>query len=112
MASPFIVNTLSFSENGYHLAAPDSTSSVAIWDLRKQKPATSIELSSDAGAYKINKIRYDPSALWFGVAGNHDVRLIAHKTWKDIVRFEGGEASAQATRVLQKGLGWLLGDEN
>ncbi|EKM61214.1 uncharacterized protein PHACADRAFT_134571 [Phanerochaete carnosa HHB-10118-sp] len=27
-------------------------------------------------------------------------------------RFEGGEASAQATRVLQKGLGWLLGDES
>ena len=27
-------------------------------------------------------------------------------------RFEGSEASVQATRVLQKGLGWLLGDEN
>ncbi|KAG8892319.1 hypothetical protein FRB99_002804, partial [Tulasnella sp. 403] len=90
-ADPFVVNTLSFSENGYHLAAPDGTSSVAIWDLRKQKAATSIALNADGGAYKINRIKYDPSALWFGVAGSHDIRLISHKTWDELVRFAPGD---------------------
>ncbi|KAG8907537.1 hypothetical protein FRB99_003694 [Tulasnella sp. 403] len=79
-ADPFVINTLSFSENRYHLAAPDSTSSVTIWDLRKQKAATSIALNADGGAYKINRIKYNPSALWFSVAGSHGVRLISHKT--------------------------------
>ncbi|KAG8983783.1 hypothetical protein FRB93_007033 [Tulasnella sp. JGI-2019a] len=89
--SPFTVNTLSFSENGYHLAAPGSTSTVSIWDLRKQKSAAGISLASpdESKPYKINKIRYDPSALWFGVAGNHDARLISHKSWDEVVRFEG-----------------------
>ena len=41
---PFTINTLSFSENGYHLLAPDSLSSIAIWDLHKMKVAHSIAL--------------------------------------------------------------------
>ncbi|KIM51454.1 hypothetical protein SCLCIDRAFT_33438 [Scleroderma citrinum Foug A] len=41
---PFMINTLSFSENGYHLLAPDSLSSIAIWDLHKMKVAHSIAL--------------------------------------------------------------------
>jgi len=32
---PFMINTLSFSENRYHLLAPNSLSSVTIWDLHK-----------------------------------------------------------------------------
>ncbi|KIJ06824.1 hypothetical protein PAXINDRAFT_19979 [Paxillus involutus ATCC 200175] len=42
--TPFSVHTLSFSENGYHLLAPDSLSSVAIWNLRKMTTAHSIPL--------------------------------------------------------------------
>lgn len=45
----------------------------------------------DANAtYKINQIWYNPSAQWFGVAGSHDARIIAHKTWEELVRFEEG----------------------
>ncbi|KAG9044474.1 hypothetical protein FS837_008092 [Tulasnella sp. UAMH 9824] len=113
-ATPFAVNTLSFSENGYHLAAPDGTSSVAIWDLRKQKTVTSINLSTtDANAtYKINRIRYDPSAQWFGVAGNHDARIIAHKTWEELVRFEeGGEVVDLAFGGLGKEVWGVSGRE-
>lgn len=83
--TPFSVNTLSFSENGYHLLAPDSLSSVAIWDLRKMTTVHSIPLGD---AFKINKVIYDYGANFFGVAGNEGIRLFAHKTWEELVRFE------------------------
>ena len=41
---PFMINMLLFSENGYHLLAPDSLSSIGIWDLCKMKVAHSIAL--------------------------------------------------------------------
>lgn len=88
----FNVHTLSFSENGYHLLAPNSTSSVAIWDLRKQKTAHSIALGDD---FKIAQVIYDVSALYFGVAGSAGGRVFAHKTWDELLRLEeGGEMTA------------------
>ena len=83
--SPFTVNTLSFSENGYHLLAPDSLSSVAIWDLRKMKVAHSIALGD---SFKVNRVLYDWSSQYLGVAGNEGVRLFAHKTWEELARFD------------------------
>lgn len=89
--SPFTVNSLSFSENGYHLLAPNSLSSVGIWDLRKQKLGHSIPLGD---GFKVNKVRYDYSAQLFGVAGNEGARIFAHKTWEELIQFpEGGEVS-------------------
>lgn len=89
--TPFTVNSLSFSENGYHLLAPNSLSSVAVWDLRKQKTAHSISLGD---SFKVNKVLYDASAQYLGVAGNEGVRVFAHKTWEELVRFEeGGEVN-------------------
>ncbi|KAH9968736.1 WD40 repeat-like protein [Russula dissimulans] len=89
--SPFTVNSLSFSENGYHLLAPDSLSSVGIWDLRKQKLGHSIPLGD---GFKVNKVVYDYSAQLLGVAGNEGARVFAHKTWEELVQFqEGGEVS-------------------
>ncbi|KAI0762725.1 nuclear matrix protein NMP200 [Fomes fomentarius] len=90
-AGPFTVNTLSFSENGYHLAAPDSLSSVAVWDLRKPKVAKSIALGD---SFKVNKVVYDYSANFLGIAGNEGLRIVAHKSWEELARFEeGGEVS-------------------
>lgn len=82
---PFTVNTLSFSENGYHLLAPNSLSSVAIWDLRKPKIATSIQLGE---GFKTHKVLYDSSAQLLGVAGSEGVRVFAHKSWEELVRLE------------------------
>lgn len=90
-STPFTVNSLSFSENGYHLLAPNSLSSVAIWDLRKQKATHSIALGDN---FKVNKVLYDYSAQFLGVAGNEGVRVFAHKSWEELARFEeGGEVS-------------------
>ncbi|KAF9786053.1 WD40-repeat-containing domain protein [Thelephora terrestris] len=83
--TPFTVNTLSFSENGYHLVAPNSTSSVAVWDLRKPKIAHTISLGD---SFKINKVLYDYSAQLFGVTGNEGARIYAYKSWEELVRFE------------------------
>lgn len=90
-AAPFTVNSLAFSENGYHLLAPNSLSSVAIWDLRKQKATHSIFLGDD---FKVNRVVYDTSAQYFGVAGSLGARIFAHKTWDELLRLdEGGEVS-------------------
>ena len=89
--SPFTVNTLAFSENGYHLLAPNSLSSLAIWDLRKQKSTQTILLGDD---FKINRVNYDISAQFLGVAGSQGARIFAHKSWEELLRLnEGGEIS-------------------
>ncbi|TFK30378.1 nuclear matrix protein NMP200 [Coprinopsis marcescibilis] len=90
-AVPFTVNTISFSENGYHLVAPNSLSSVAIWDLRKEKTAHTIDLGED---FKINKVAYDLSAQFVGVAGSQGARVFLQKSWDELLRLEeGGEVS-------------------
>jgi pre-mRNA-processing factor 19 len=83
-ASPFTVNTFSFSENGYNLAAPDSKSSVAIWDLRKLSTVHSIKLEE---SFNIHKIRYDYSAQYIGIAGT-GVRVFQQKTWEELLRVD------------------------
>ena len=107
-SSPFTVNTLTFSENGYHLLAPNSLSSVAVWDLRKQKATHSISLGDD---FKINKILYDVSAQFFGVAGNQGARIFAHKTWEELLRLEDGEVSDFAFGELGKQIWSATGRE-
>ena len=81
-AGGFAVHTTSFSENGYHLMAPGSPSTVAIWDLRKLSVAKSIDL----GDFTINKVSYDPSAQFLGVAGSGGTHVFAHKSWETIVQ--------------------------
>jgi pre-mRNA-processing factor 19 len=99
-APPFTVNSLSFSENGYHLVAPSTLSSVAVWDLRKQAATHTISLGDD---FKINKVQYDPSAQFLGVAGNQGVKMFAHKTWETLLTFEqGAEVSDFAFGELGK----------
>lgn len=82
---PFTVGTLSFSENGYHLLAPNGSSSVAIWDLRKMTVAHSISLGE---SFEVSRVRYDWGAQYFAVSGNEGVRVFAHKTWQELARFD------------------------
>lgn len=82
---PFTVNTLSFSENGYHLLAPSSLSSVGVWDLRKPKLTHTIKLGE---GFKTHKVLYDYSAQLLGIAGSEGLRVFAHKTWEELARFE------------------------
>lgn len=87
-SAPFACHTLSFSENGYHLMAPSSSSTVAIWDLRKLREAHNINLGD---GFKLNKMVYDPSAQFLGVAGSGGARVYAHKTWDEVVKLSEGD---------------------
>jgi pre-mRNA-processing factor 19 len=87
--TPFSVGSLSFAENGYQLLAPASTSTVAVWDLRNQKTSTTIDLGDD---FTVNSVQYDHAVRLLGVAGSSGVRVFAHKTWDEVVRFEEGGA--------------------
>ncbi|QRW05769.1 mRNA splicing factor [Ceratobasidium sp. AG-Ba] len=81
-SSGISINTLSFSENGYQLAAPSSPSSVAIWDLRKLRTSSSVKLSE---SFKINKVHYDLSSHYLTVAGSEGIRMFAHKTFEELL---------------------------
>ncbi|KAF8523073.1 WD40-repeat-containing domain protein [Hysterangium stoloniferum] len=87
-SAPFTVNTLSFSENGYHLMAPSSANTVAIWDLRKQRESHAIQLGE---GFKLNKVVYDPSAQFLGVAGSGGATIFAHKSWDVVAKFNEGD---------------------
>jgi pre-mRNA-processing factor 19 len=85
-SSELPVESLSFSENGYQLCAPSSSSSLSIWDLRHLSSAATIDLGS---GFKINSVKYDTgSSLFIGVAGNEGIRVFRHKTWEEIVRLD------------------------
>jgi pre-mRNA-processing factor 19 len=90
-ATPFSVGSLSFAENGYQLLAPGSNSTVAVWDLRNQKTSTTIDLGDD---FQVSSVAYDQAVRILGVAGSGGLRLFAHKTWEELVRFEEGGAVA------------------
>lgn len=108
-STPFTVSTFSFSENGYHFIAPDSTSSIAIWDLRKLNRVNTVKLGDD---FRINKVVYDYSAQYFGVAGSEGGRVFAHKTWEELVRLEeGGEMADIAFGQLGKEVWGVTGRE-
>ncbi|EUC65573.1 nuclear matrix protein [Rhizoctonia solani AG-3 Rhs1AP] len=84
-SSGYSINTLSFSENGYQLAAPSSPSSVAIWDLRKLKTSASVPF---AESFKINKLTYDTSAHYLAVAGSEGVKVLLHKTFEEVLSLD------------------------
>jgi len=86
--SNFTISTLSFSENGYHLCAPSSPSSLAIWDLRHLSSAATVDLGE---GFQVNGVKYDTgSSLFLGVAGNEGLRVFRHKTWEEVVRLDSG----------------------
>ncbi|KAL0572568.1 hypothetical protein V5O48_009388 [Marasmius crinis-equi] len=108
-STPFTVHSLAFSENGYHLLAPNSGSTVAIWDLRKQKTANSIDLGD---GFKINSVAYDTSAQYLGVTGSAGARVFMNKTWEELVRFEeGGEVTTLAFGESGKEIWGVTGRE-
>ncbi|TIC10775.1 WD40 repeat-like protein, partial [Wallemia mellicola] len=92
--------SLSFSENGYYLAAAFAGSStIEIFDLRKLKSIHTIQL--EEGVSSATTVRFDPSAQFLAIAGS-DVRILANKTWEELVRFED---NASTVETLSWGLG-------
>ena len=65
------VTSLSFSENGYYVAAASECNLVKIWDLRKLANIHTIELPDMA-----SKVKFDESAQFLGVSHGHSVRYV------------------------------------
>jgi len=84
-ASPFKghsgpVESMCFSENGYHLATASRDNEVRIWDLRKLKLLKTITLSD---SFKVRHITFDQSGTYLSVAGG-DVRVLKVKEWNEV----------------------------
>lgn len=71
------ITSLSFSENGYHLAASSKDGVVRVYDLRK----VSILHSWKAKENTINCVQYDQSGQYLVMGGN-DIRVYQTKLWK------------------------------
>ncbi|EFA82568.1 WD40 repeat-containing protein [Heterostelium album PN500] len=60
------VNSIAFSENGYHMASSDSNT-VKIWDLRRtEKSIKTIDFTDG----QIGNISWDPSGTYLAIAGS------------------------------------------
>lgn len=79
------VTSISFSENGYYLAAASNTDpTVNVIDLRKLTVLSSWKLPTEN---TVSEVRFDPSAQFLTVAGT-DLRVYANKTWDELLKFE------------------------
>lgn len=86
------VHTLSFSQNGYLLAAASRASNeVKIWDLRKLDVARTVELPEN---YQVAQVRFDPTAQLLAVVGD-DVRVFGGKALNLVYTLD--QNSAQET---------------
>ncbi|KAJ3194349.1 hypothetical protein HDU67_004777 [Dinochytrium kinnereticum] len=92
------VTSISFSENGYYLAScANGESIVKLWDLRKLTNFHSIDLSKE-NVKSIQKVAFDPSAQYLGVAvgssirngsGTHcHFRIYLNKKWTELLNAE------------------------
>jgi len=87
-ASPFRghsgpVESIAFSENGYHLATASRGNEVKLWDLRKLKIFKTLTLSD---SFKVRHLTFDSSGTYLSVSGN-DVRIFKVKEWNEIARY-------------------------
>jgi len=103
----FGIFTVSFSENGWQMAAPDSAAmeTVALWDLRKQRATQTLDLG---GGFNMTSIRFDYSASWLGVGGAGGVKLFTTNKAKEELWSSDGAVTDIAFGQLGKTL-WAVG---
>jgi len=74
------ITSIAFSNNGYHLATSDELGTVKIWDLRKLKPVTSIQLSN------IKSVAYNGSGTYLAVGTKDGKTLVFEVQRKEIIK--------------------------
>jgi pre-mRNA-processing factor 19 len=96
------VGSLSFSENGYLLASssPVPASPVQIWDLRKLSLVKSIGGGEEGRI--VNRVRFDPSAQFLAAVGS-EARVYAHKTWEELLTWDGNAAELTSAAWAKEG---------
>ena len=83
------ISSVSFSENGYHLASCDEGGTVKLWDLRKLKELKSFQVDG-AGA----SVAFDSSGKYLVVATASSVVVREVKPWSDLVSVEASAIGA------------------
>ncbi|KAG8865985.1 hypothetical protein FRC20_009207 [Serendipita sp. 405] len=103
----FSVEAVTFSENGWQMAAPGSAEgeTVALWDLRKQKATMGLDLG---GGFKVKSLSFDYSAAWIGVGGIGGLKLFAPNKTKEELWSTDGDVTDIAFGHLGKSV-WAAG---
>ena len=83
------ITSVSFSENGYHLASCDESGVVKLWDLRKLKELKSFQVPGPG-----TSVAFDASGKYLVVATATNVVVREVKPWAEIVSLETGTVGA------------------
>ena len=88
--------TVSFSNNGYHLATAHESAKIKFWDLRKQKTLAIMNAEKDLLA-SITAIAYDESGKYVAFGGKGGVQITTVKEW--------GTTASLSTKIIS-GIVW------
>lgn len=87
------IDSIAFSENGYHLATSSSSSpTLLVWDLRKMKTVATIDNSQSSGDDKdgggtgnVRSVAFDPDGTHLAYSGEGGTRVCVVKDWDRVV---------------------------
>jgi pre-mRNA-processing factor 19 len=83
------ITSISFAENGYHLAScADNESIIRIWDLRKLKNIYNIEFENPS-TEGLQVVSFDPSAQYLAGACGGDIKIYLIKQWTELCHLSG-----------------------
>jgi len=74
------VRTMTFSENGYLMAAAGENNEVSIWNLRTMDVVQKLQVAEGG---QIQSLAWDQSGTYLGVGGT-DIRIFKVKTWQEL----------------------------
>ena len=83
------MTSVSFSENGYHLASADASGAVKLWDLRKLT-----ELKALAADGPVSSLAFDGSGKYLSFATARAVTVQDVKAWKPLAELATADAPA------------------
>jgi len=72
------VTSVSFSENGYHMASASADGTVRLWDLRKLKNIKILELGKDP----VSTVTFDKSGQYLACGAGNEMKLYLVKQWE------------------------------
>lgn len=98
------INSICFSENGYHMASSSKDGNIVkLWDLRKTNQSLTIELENKI---KINKVKFDPTGHNLAVAED-DLRLINCKNVNEQILISNNSQKCILDMKFEKDFGFL-----